>query len=84
MIDIKNIYEKEIERIINNKENKVIFLVGSSKNANLNDKCCVINDIDLFIISNQEENQIRELKNINNIEFDIVSKSTEEEEPTNG
>ena len=45
--------------------------MGSSKNADLNDKCCVINDIDLFIISNQEENQIRELKNINNIEFDI-------------
>lgn len=71
MIDIKKIYEKEIEKIINNKENKVIFLVGSSKNIDLNDKCCIVNDIDLFIISNQEENQIRELKNINNIEFDI-------------
>lgn len=69
MLTIKKIYENQIEKIVKDKKNKIILLVGSSKNIILQDT--TINDIDIFIISNQKENQIREIKTINNINFDL-------------
>lgn len=71
MISVKETYEKEIEKIIKDKKNKIIFLVGSSKDSIFKSEKIYINDIDIFIISNQSENQIREIKKINNINFDL-------------
>lgn len=71
---MKNLYEvyiSEINKIINEKNTRCIFLVGSSKNYNLEKEMDKINDIDLFVISDINEKQIRDIKNINNIDFDI-------------
>lgn len=71
---MKNLYEiyiSEINKIINEKNTRCIFLVGSSKNYNLEKEIDKINDIDLFVISDINEKQIRHIKNINNIDFDI-------------
>ncbi|MCR8744997.1 hypothetical protein [Romboutsia lituseburensis] len=68
---IYTIYKKEIENIKFNENVKAIFLVGSSKNVNLNDKDAKVNDIDIFVIETSKLLQVREVKNIEGIEFDI-------------
>lgn len=68
---IYTIYKKEIENIKSNENVKAIFLVGSSKNINLNNKEAKVNDIDIFVIKALNYLQVREIKNIEGIEFDI-------------
>lgn len=68
-----NIYEickLEIEEITKHSNTIAIFLVGSSKNIDLkvNNN---INDIDVFVFVNTGESQVREIKKIEGIEFDI-------------
>ena len=46
---IYNIYNKEIKKIINNENTKAIYLVGSSKNVDLQSDNSSVNDIDLFV-----------------------------------
>ena len=59
------------ENLKKNKNVKSIIHVGSRKDKIKNPNC-KINDIDLFIIvEKQNENQIRKVKKINNIEFDF-------------
>lgn len=69
--DFFTTYKKKIKDIKNDETTIAIFLVGSSKKIynefNIDD----IKDIDLFIVSNQEENQIRNQERLNGIEFDI-------------
>lgn len=64
-------YQKEIEKIIKNDDTISIFLVGSSKNIDIDSADIEINDIDVFVFVNQGENQVRIIKNIDGIEFDI-------------
>ncbi|CEO20696.1 hypothetical protein [Paraclostridium sordellii] len=68
--EILHCYNEVVEVIKNDKNTLAIFLVGSSKNLE-NMKVKNINDIDIFVICNQENNQIRYIKKIKNIEFDI-------------
>ena len=65
------IYEKKIDSIKNNKNTISIFLVGSSKNKFNENKLDDIKDIDIFIICNQSENQIRLNETIDDLDFDI-------------
>lgn len=69
--DFLTTYKEKIEDIKNDETTIAIFLVGSSKNIYNKDKIEDIKDIDLFIVSNQMENQIRNQEKINDIEFDI-------------
>ena len=65
-------YMEVINRLKMNENTKSIILVGSSKDKNLKDDDCKVNDIDIFVIvKKQEKDQIRDIKTINNIEFDI-------------
>lgn len=64
-------YQKEVEKIINNNDTISIFLVGSSKNIDLDSTDIEINDIDIFVFVKQGENQVRIIKNIDGVEFDI-------------
>ena len=68
---IYNIYNEEIKKIINNENTKAIYLVGSSKNIDLKSNNILVNDIDLFVFVKNLDKQIRIVKNIENIEFDI-------------
>lgn len=68
---IYNIYNKEIKKIINNENTKAIYLVGSSKNVDLQSDNTSVNDIDLFVFVNNGDKQTRIVKYIENIEFDI-------------
>ena len=69
--NIYNTFFEVIENLKQNKNVKAIIHVGSSKDK-IYEKNCKINDIDLFIIvESQEENQIRKIEKINNIEFDF-------------
>ena len=68
---IYNIYNKEIKKIINNENTKAIFLVGSSKNVDLQSDNTSVNDIDLFVFTKNGDKQTRIVKYIENIEFDI-------------
>ncbi|MEG1311934.1 MAG: hypothetical protein RSD47_08015 [Romboutsia sp.] len=68
---IYEIYNQEIENIINDKNILAVFLVGSVKYKDLNLETSKINDIDIFVVSNQTENQIRIIKKIDELEFDI-------------
>lgn len=68
---IYTIFNTEIDNIIKNNNTISIFLVGSSKNIDLRSPNANINDIDLFVFVNQGENQVRLVKEIDNIEFDI-------------
>lgn len=68
---IYNIYNEEIKKLINDENTKAIYLVGSSKNIDLQSENIDINDIDLFVFVNNGDKQIRQIKNIENIEFDI-------------
>lgn len=65
-------FDKAIDEIKKDENNLAILLVGSSKNKDLMDENLNINDIDLFIIrENQVSNQIREFIKYNDIEFDL-------------
>ena len=65
-------YMEVINKLKANENTKSIILVGSSKDKNLKDDDCKVNDIDIFVIvKKQEKDQIRDIKTINNIEFDI-------------
>ncbi len=70
----KNIYNTffdVVENLKQDKNVKSIIHVGSSKEE-IYKPDCKINDIDLFIIvENQDKNQIRKVEKINNIEFDF-------------
>jgi len=68
---IYNIYNEEIKKIINNENTKAIYLVGSSKNVDLQSDNVCVNDIDLFVFVKNGDDQTRVVKNIKNIEFDI-------------
>ncbi|EPZ59316.1 hypothetical protein H477_2070 [[Clostridium] sordellii ATCC 9714] len=59
--EILHCYNEVVEVIKNDKNTLAIFLVGSSKNIE-NMKVKNINDIDIFVICNQENNQIRYIK----------------------
>ena len=70
MNNIYNTFIDEIEKLKKDKNVKSIIHVGSSKDKI--DNNCKINDLDLFIIvEKQEENQIRKIEKINEIEFDF-------------
>ena len=68
---IYEIYKLEIERLKKNSNTISVFLVGSSKNIDLSLNDNSINDIDIFVFVNQGENQVREIKKVEGIEFDI-------------
>jgi len=68
---IYNIYNEEVKKIINNENTKAIYLVGSSKNVDLQSDNVCVNDIDLFVFVKNGDDQTRVVKNIKNIEFDI-------------
>lgn len=69
--NIYNIYNEEIKKIINNENTKSIYLVGSSKNVDLQLDNIVVNDIDLFVFVNNGDKQTRIVKKIENVGFDI-------------
>ncbi|MGL4912784.1 MAG: hypothetical protein ACRC3Y_10195 [Romboutsia sp.] len=69
--DIYKIYQREIEKIIENENVKSIFLVGSTKDLDLKKEINKVNDIDIFVFIEDNNIQIREIKNIDGIEFDI-------------
>lgn len=68
--NIKEIYENELNNIVQNKNVKSVLIVGSAKNIDLEDGE-YINDIDLFVIIEEGLGQVREMKLTNGIEFDI-------------
>lgn len=68
---IYTIYNQELEKIIKNSNTISVFLVGSSKNTNFNTPNLSINDIDIFVFVNQGEDQVRIIKEVDGIEFDI-------------
>lgn len=69
--NIYNTFINVIENLKKDNNTKSIILVGSCAKKNL-ETDCNINDIDIFIIvENQEKDQIREIKLINDIEFDM-------------
>lgn len=67
-MDAKAIFEKEISKLKEDKNIIAILIVGSLKDLNFDKQ---INDIDLFVITKEGEKQIREIKYIEDIEFDI-------------
>lgn len=71
MNNIYNLYNVEIEKIKRDSTTQCIFLVGSSKDLNLDDEGIKVNDIDLFVLCDQIEYQVRENKEIQGLEFDI-------------
>lgn len=68
---ICEIYKNEINKIIEDENTESVFLVGSSKESDLNNENIKINDIDIFVFVKQGELQVREIKDIDGIEFDI-------------
>lgn len=68
---IYTIYNKELESITKNSNTISVFLVGSSKNVNFSSPHVDINDIDIFVFVNQGEDQVRIIKEVEGIEFDI-------------
>ena len=69
-INIKEIYENELKNIMENKNVKSIFLVGSAKDIDI-ENTNHINDIDLFVVTEEGLGQVREMKIIKGMEFDI-------------
>lgn len=65
------IYKNEINRIIKDENTESVFLVGSSKQISLDKENVKLNDIDIFVFIEKGNMQIREIKNIDGIEFDI-------------
>ena len=73
-----NVFTNVIKNLKKNKNIKSIIHVGSSKNK-ITKNNCKVNDIDLFIIvENQNIDQIRKIETINNVEFDFNYISIEE------
>ena len=69
--NVYNTFFEVIENLKKDKNVKSIIHVGSSKDK-IYEESCKINDIDLFIIvEKQEENQIRKIDTINEVEFDF-------------
>ena len=69
---MRNKIYKVLEKIKSKSNTESILIVGSSKNIFDKDyKLNNINDIDLFIFTNSGENQVREVKKICDISFDI-------------
>jgi hypothetical protein len=68
---VYEIYINEIDKIIKDENTESIFLVGSSKEINLDRENIELNDIDIFVFVEKGNMQIREIKNIDGIEFDI-------------
>lgn len=68
---IYDICKIEIEKLKQNSNTIAVFLVGSAKNIDLKVADKNINDIDIFVFVNVGENQVREIKKIDGIEFDI-------------
>lgn len=68
---IYQIYNDEIEKIINNENTEAIYLVGSSKNLNLKDEEISLSDIDIFVFVKNGDLQTRIVKKVENIGFDI-------------
>ncbi len=66
-MNIKRIFEEELMKLKEDKNIVSIFLVGSA-DLNFHRE---INDIDLFVIIKKGERQIREIKYVKGIEFDI-------------
>ncbi|EQK42453.1 hypothetical protein C672_1396 [[Clostridium] bifermentans ATCC 638] len=64
-------YEQKIKNIKDDENTIAIFLVGSSKDIYNKKNIENITDIDLFIVSEQNEDQIRKQEQFNGIEFDI-------------
>jgi len=73
---IYEVYKKEINRIKSDSNTVSIFLVGSAKNINENTTDEDINDIDIFVFVNVGNDQERDIKNIDDVEFDINYFST--------
>ncbi|SHG96634.1 nucleotidyltransferase domain-containing protein [Tepidibacter thalassicus] len=67
-MDIKETFEKQISTLKEDNNNVSIIVVGSNKNLDFDKK---INDIDLFVITKEGQRQIREIKFVKGIEFDI-------------
>jgi hypothetical protein len=65
------IYKNEINKIIKDENTESVFLVGSSKEISLDKENVKLNDIDIFVFVEKGNMQIREIKNIDGIEFDI-------------
>lgn len=68
---INSIYKNEISKIINDTKTEIVFLVGSSKRIDFNNKDAKVNDIDVFVLVKQGEKQVREIKEVDGVEFDI-------------
>lgn len=68
---IYTIFKDEIDKIVSNHNTISVFLVGSSKKIDFEAEDVEINDIDIFVFVNQGENQVRIVKAIDDIEFDI-------------
>ncbi|GAA0239502.1 hypothetical protein [Metaclostridioides mangenotii] len=69
-----NIYSKYIDEVNKIKQNSgvyAIFLVGSSKAIDLKKVGQSVNDIDIFVICDSEEKQVRVIKDIDGLSFDI-------------
>ena len=64
-------YEQKIKNIKDDENTIAIFLVGSSKDIYNKKNIENITDIDLFIVCEQNEDQIRRQEQFNGIEFDI-------------
>ena len=68
---IYQIYSEEIEKLKNDANTNAIYLVGSSKDIDLESKNISIGDIDIFVFVKNGDLQTRIVKEIENIGFDI-------------
>lgn len=68
---IYQIYNEEIEKLKNDANTNAIYLVGSSKDIDLESKNISIGDIDIFVFVKNGDLQTRTVKEIDNIGFDI-------------
>ncbi|WP_027701851.1 hypothetical protein [Metaclostridioides mangenotii] len=69
-----NIYSNYIDEVNKIKQNSgvyAIFLVGSSKAKDLKKVGQSVNDIDIFVICDSEDKQVRVIKEIDGLSFDI-------------
>lgn len=64
-------YKEEMNKIKQNSGVNAIFLVGSSKDKDFKKDAKLINDIDLFVICDNIESQMRIIKEVDGISFDI-------------
>lgn len=67
-MEIKKVYEELILKLKKDQNNIAIIVVGSSMDLDFSKN---LNDIDLFVITQYGDKQIRKRYNIENIEFDI-------------